>query len=77
MMNVWLLQVNVSRHLNTESQSELVRVLFETFNLKSANLTHQSVVSLLSYNVTSGIIVDIGERIDVVPIVDGTHCFVI
>lgn len=64
-------QVNVPRRLNAETQAELVRVVFETFGASAVNLTHQSVLCLLSYNATSGIVVDIGERIDIVPIMDG------
>jgi len=59
------------RNLNQATQTELVRLLFEEFGMQSVNLTHQSVLSLLSYNSTSGIVVDIGERIDIVPIMDG------
>ena len=65
-------QVSLPRHLNHATQAELARLLFEEFRLQSVNLTHQSVLSLLSYNSTSGIVVDIGERIDIVPIMDGT-----
>lgn len=57
--------------MNVATQAELVRLLFEEFGLQSVNLTHQSVLSLLSYNSNSGIVVDIGERIDIVPIMDG------
>lgn len=59
------------KRLNHATQSELVRLLFDDFGLQSVNLTHQSVLSMLSYNSTSGIVVDIGDRIDIVPIMDG------
>lgn len=65
------MQVSVPKHLNHATQAELVRLLFDDFGLQSVNLTHQSVLSMLSYNSTSGIVVDIGERIDIVPIMDG------
>ena len=64
------------RNLNQATQTELVRLLFEEFGMQSFNLTHQSVLSLLSYNSTSGIVVDIGERIDIVPIMDGKCSFI-
>lgn len=63
--------MSVPRHLNHATQTELVRLLFDEFGLQSVNLTHQSVLSMLSYNSTSGIVVDIGDRIDIVPIMDG------
>lgn len=65
------IQVSVPKHLNHATQAELVRLLFDDFGLQSVNLTHQSVLSMLSYNSTSGIVVDIGDRIDIVPIMDG------
>lgn len=63
--------MSLPRRLNHATQAELARLLFDEFGLQSVNLTHQSVLSLLSYNSTSGIVVDIGERIDIVPIMDG------
>ena len=65
------IKVSVPKHLNQATQAELVRLLFDDFGLQAVNLTHQSVLSMLSYNSTSGIVVDIGDRIDIVPIMDG------
>lgn len=48
-----------------------MRVLFDKFGVKSVNLTHQSILALYAYNATSGIVVDIGERMDIVPVIDG------
>jgi len=64
-------QVSIPRQLNQATQAELARLLFEEFAVQSVNLTHQSILSLLSYNSKSGIVVDIGERIDIIPIMDG------
>jgi len=63
--------VSIPRQLNQATQAELARLLFEEFAVQSVNLTHQSILSLLSYNSKSGIVVDIGERIDIIPIMDG------
>ncbi|CAL4061323.1 unnamed protein product [Meganyctiphanes norvegica] len=65
------LQIAVPRILNTQTQAELLRILFEKFDVKSVNLTHQSILALYAYNATSGIVVDIGERMDIVPVIDG------
>lgn len=65
------LQLSVPRVLNTNTQAELLRVLFEKFGVRSVNLTHQSILALYAYNATSGIVVDIGERMDIVPVIDG------
>ncbi|XP_042889059.1 uncharacterized protein LOC122264288 isoform X2 [Penaeus japonicus] len=65
------LQLSVPRVLNTNTQTELLRILFDKFGVKSVNLTHQSILALYAYNATSGIVVDIGERMDIVPVIDG------
>ncbi|XP_069994038.1 uncharacterized protein [Penaeus vannamei] len=65
------LQLSVPRVLNSSTQTELMRVLFDKFGVKSVNLTHQSILALYAYNATSGIVVDIGERMDIVPVIDG------
>lgn len=65
------IQVSLPRRLNHATLAELTRLLFDEFGVQAVNLTHQSVLSMLSYNSTSGIVVDIGERIDIVPIMDG------
>jgi len=65
------IQVSIPRQLNQATQAELTRLLFEEFRVQSVNLTHQSILSLLSYDSKSGIVVDIGERIDIIPIMDG------
>ena len=69
------LQVSIPRQLNQVTQAELTRLLFEEFAVQSVNLTHQSILSLLSYNSKSGIVVDIGERIDITPIMDGMQYY--
>ncbi|XP_068248556.1 LOW QUALITY PROTEIN: uncharacterized protein [Palaemon carinicauda] len=64
-------QLSVPRVLNPNTQAELLRVLFDKYGVKSVNLTHQSILALYAYNATSGIVVDIGERLDIVPVIDG------
>ena len=68
-------QLSVPRVLNNTTQTELLRVLFEKYGVKSVNLTHQSILALYAYNATSGIVVDIGERMDIVPVIDGKLFF--
>ncbi|XP_069949380.1 uncharacterized protein [Cherax quadricarinatus] len=65
------IQLSVPRVLNTNTQTELLRVLFDKFGVRSVNLTHQSILALYAYNATSGIVVDVGERMDIVPVIDG------
>ena len=70
-------QLSVPRVLNNTTQTELLRVLFEKYGVKSVNLTHQSILALYAYNATSGIVVDIGERMDIVPVIDGKLFFIL
>ncbi|XP_018019805.1 uncharacterized protein LOC108676261 [Hyalella azteca] len=65
------LQISAPRILNQHTQSELIKILFEKFGVKGVNITHQSILALYAYNATSGIVVDIGERMDIVPVTDG------
>jgi len=34
-------------------------------------MAHQTVFAMCAYNAKSGVVVDLGERMDVVPVVDG------
>ena len=49
----------------------LAEMLFETVGILALCFQDQALLSLYSYNMTSGIVVDIGDRIDIVPIQDG------
>ena len=51
--------------------NELVEILFEVFGFSAICFQDQCLLSLYSYNTTSGVIVNIGDHIDIVPIIDG------
>lgn len=56
----------------TEKDKELLmEVLLENLLCEAGCLLEQSILSLYSYGATSGIIVDIGDRTDIIPIADG------
>ena len=51
---------------------ELAEALLSTvFQFQSILLQEQALLSLYSYNTTAGVIVDIGDHIDIVPVIDG------
>lgn len=55
-----------------ESQKQdLAELLLETFGFHGMLLQEQSVLALYSYNCTSGIVINAGDSIDVVPVIDG------
>ncbi|GFR11272.1 putative actin-9 [Trichonephila clavata] len=67
----YTVQVCLPRSLNTNVQNALVKLLLEDFEVKSVSLTHQTLLTLYAHNVSTGIVVDIGDRMDILPVVDG------
>jgi actin-related protein len=65
------LQLSVPRNFNDKTKVAIAALLFDEFGVKSVNMGHQAVFALYSYSATTGIVVDIGERMDIVPIVAG------
>ena len=65
------LQLSVPRTFNEKTKLAIASLLFEEFEVEALNVGHQSTFSLLSYSTNTGVIVDIGNRIDIVPIVQG------
>ncbi|XP_046406076.1 uncharacterized protein LOC124171003 isoform X2 [Ischnura elegans] len=61
----------VPRSFNSHTLSSIVNTMFEKWRVKSLSVSHQSVLTLYAYNARSGIVVDIGERTDVIPISEG------
>ncbi|XP_077998616.1 uncharacterized protein LOC144451598 [Glandiceps talaboti] len=59
------------RNLGVEGKVKLADILFNYFNVAGIYIQQQSVFALYSYNTTTGVIVDVGEHINVVPVVDG------
>ncbi|CAG0923866.1 unnamed protein product, partial [Notodromas monacha] len=67
--------VTIPWHLSSrEFQTKLLDVLFKSLGFKTAYVVPQSLAAFHVYNANSGIVVDIGERLDVLPI---THGFVV
>ncbi|GAB6021406.1 hypothetical protein CHUAL_004016 [Chamberlinius hualienensis] len=65
------IQLSLPRSFPFKSQTDVLDLLMTEFGVQGVNLMAQTVLALCSYNTTSGIVVDIGERLEVVPIVDG------
>ena len=65
------LQLSVPRNFNDKTKAAIASLLFDEFEVAAVNMGHQTVFSLHSYCTNTGIVVDIGERMDVVPIVSG------
>ena len=65
------LMLSLPHSISAKSQKELLELLFDSLKFQAVNMAHQSILSLCLYNTTTGIVVDVGERVDIVPISDG------
>ena len=54
-----------------QERSGLIELLLETFAFSGIYLQEQAILALYSYNTTSGVVVDMGDHMDVVPVIDG------
>ncbi|CAN7941758.1 unnamed protein product, partial [Ixodes hexagonus] len=64
-------QVCVPRSFSLQTQVALARALLEDLKVEALSVTHQAICALYAYNTTSGVVVDLGDRLDIVPITDG------
>lgn len=55
-----------------QEKEELVELLLYTFKVEACYLQEQAVLSMYSYSAISGIVVDIGDHIDIIPVVEGS-----
>lgn len=54
-------------------KEDFMNIFVKTFGVKGVNIVNQTLLALYSYNAMSGIVVDIGERLEIVPVTDGMH----
>ena len=54
-----------------QERIKLIELLLETFAFSSIYLQEQAILALYSYNTTSGVVVDMGDHIDIIPVIDG------
>ena len=52
-------------------RSKIAEIMFETYNVPSLYMKHQALLSMFSYGATTGVIVDIGDRMDIIPLDSG------
>ncbi|XP_071478060.1 uncharacterized protein [Diadema antillarum] len=67
----YTLLVIVPFNMAPKMTEKLVEMIFDRFNVEGILVQEQALMALYSYKATSGIVVNIGERVDIVPIVDG------
>lgn len=64
-------QLCVPRSLSLQTQTALAEALLVKTGVGALSVTHQAICALYAYNTTSGVVVDLGARIDILPIADG------
>ena len=58
-------------NFNNQVTSKFVEMFFETFKVRAVSMVSQTLLALYSYKVDTGIVVDIGEKIEILPVIDG------
>uniref|UniRef100_A0AC35FHK4 Actin n=1 Tax=Panagrolaimus sp. PS1159 TaxID=55785 RepID=A0AC35FHK4_9BILA len=62
--------LSISQNIPSLFISELLKILLNENNFKAASIARQPSLILYSYDVTTGVVVDIGERLNIVPVID-------
>lgn len=57
--------------MSDKDRISLAELMFETYGVPSLYIRPQSLLAMYSYGATTGVIVDVGERLDVVPVESG------
>lgn len=73
---IWFLKIvqvmlSTPQNLGDPLKKGLMQCLVDMLHVQGVCMVQQSLLALYSYNATSGIIVDIGHRIEILPIFDG------
>ena len=63
--------VTEPQYASDRDRARLAEIMFETYNVPALYMKSQSLLSMYSYNATTGIIVDIGDRLDIIPLDSG------
>ena len=63
--------MSTPQNLADQLKGELFKCLVDKYKVQGICMVMQALLSLYSYNATSGIIVDIGQRMEILPIYEG------
>lgn len=56
---------------NDKIKAKFMDLFINHFKVMAVSMACQAILSLYSYNTTSGVVVDIGDRIEILPVADG------
>lgn len=65
--------ISTPQNLGEKLKENLMSILIDQLHVRGACMVQQSLLALYSYNAMSGIIVDIGERLEILPIYEGRY----
>ena len=54
-----------------KDRAKIAEIMFETFNVPALCIKPQPILAMYSYGATTGVVVDIGERLDIFPMDSG------
>ncbi|CAO4373776.1 unnamed protein product [Caenorhabditis nigoni] len=63
--------LSIPQNIPTVLIGELLQICLEDVKFQGAAITRQPSLILYAYDVTTGVVVDIGERVNIVPVIDG------
>jgi len=49
----------------------IMEILFDQFGVQGVTAAHQNILALYAYDVTTGVVVNVGDRVDITPVLDG------
>ncbi|XP_052283896.1 uncharacterized protein LOC127880612 isoform X2 [Dreissena polymorpha] len=67
----FLVMLSTPQTLGEKMREAMMHILIDELRVRGACMVQQSLLALYSYNAMSGIIVDIGERLEILPIYEG------
>ena len=73
----YIVQLSAPRPFGDRAKATIASIMFEEFGVKGVNMAHQSIFAAHAYTAAgpdvghTGVVVDLGERMDIVPIVEG------
>jgi len=60
-----------SSFVRAEQREKIAEILFETLGVPSINFSHQAVLAVYSAGLASALVVDLGDKCDVIPVYEG------
>ena len=63
-------------NLSDKLKEQFMDILIREYNAPGVNIVNQSLLALYSYNAKTGVVVDIGDRLEIVPVTDGQLIYI-